>query len=244
VSTADQGPQLYTVAYGRELIRFHVRRSKRKTLGISVYPDLSVVVSAPEASRDEQIAARVKKRAAWILKQQEFFRGFLPPLPPRQYVSGETHRYLGRQYRLKVHTGRRESVSLRAGHIEITVRRKQDHERVRVLLDEWLLAHALVKFHLCFQKCIERLAGHETMPPRLNIKRMKTRWGYCGRGGVIFLNPELIKVPSHCIEYVITHELCHLRHGGHGKLFRRMLNRVMPDWERRKARLERIGAGL
>jgi predicted metal-dependent hydrolase len=71
---------------------------------------------------------------------------------------------------------------------------------------------------------------------------MPKRWGSWTRRGGICLNPELVKAPASCIDYVVTHELCHAVHGHHGKAFYELLRRVMPDWEHRKARLERIAA--
>src|SRR5687768_12497831 len=92
----------YSVDYGRETIHFTLKFSRRKTLAIDVNPDLSVLVTAPKAKDLDLIKSKVHKRASWILKQQDYFRAFLPPMPPRQYISGETHYYLGRQYRLKI----------------------------------------------------------------------------------------------------------------------------------------------
>jgi len=74
--------------------------------------------------------------------------------------------------------------------------------------------------------------------PEVKLRRMPARWGSYSRPGTILLNPELVKAPLYCIEYVIMHELCHLKHPNHGRGFYRLLTRCMPDWERRKGRLE------
>jgi predicted metal-dependent hydrolase len=76
--------------------------------------------------------------------------------------------------------------------------------------------------------------------PKLCIGKMKKRWGSCTGRGVIYLNPGLIKAPSHCIDYIITHELCHLKYPNHGKQFYSLMSRVMPDWGARKRRLESV----
>jgi predicted metal-dependent hydrolase len=85
-----------SVQYGTAEIQYELTYAQRKTLGISVRPDLRVTVKAPEGTPLEEIEARVLKRVPWIRKQQKDFERYLPHLPPRQYVSGETHRYLGR----------------------------------------------------------------------------------------------------------------------------------------------------
>ena len=88
--------------YGEHRIDFAVVRRQRKTLEIAVEPDASVVVAAPFDVPIEAIAEKVRKRAAWVRRQQRFFSQFMPRTPERRYLAGETHLYLGRQYRLKV----------------------------------------------------------------------------------------------------------------------------------------------
>ena len=90
------------VNYGNILLEFFIKRSARKTLAIEVYPDLSIQVIAPIASTITDIKEKVLKRGRWILKQQSYFEQFLPRTPQREYVSGETHLYLGKKYLLKV----------------------------------------------------------------------------------------------------------------------------------------------
>ena len=109
--------RMHEVAFGGGRIEFRLRRSRRRTLAITVRPDASVMVTAPAGRGLEAVAAKVRKRAVWIRRQQAYFRAFLPKLPPRRYVSGETHRYLGRQYRLKVVRGPEEGVKLKGRFI-------------------------------------------------------------------------------------------------------------------------------
>jgi predicted metal-dependent hydrolase len=231
---------LHSVQYGTGTINFSLKQSRRKSLAISVLPDLSVVVTAPLGADVDLIKAKVKKRASWILKQQDSFKEYLPAQPPRQYVSGETHLYLGRQYRLKVSESEVETVKLQGGYIHIGVRDKSDRNRVALLLNEWLLTHARTQFGRRLALCWERLRTQGIGFPELRLRRMEKRWGTCTNGGVIYLNPYLIKAPSSCIDYVLIHELCHLKYAHHGKPFYDLLRRVLPDWEQRKARLEKM----
>jgi len=233
-------PQAYSIVYGKETIRFSLSYSYRKTLAISVHPDLSVTVTAPQGTKIEAVKQKVRKQAAWILKQRNYFSQFLPEQPPRQYVSGETHLYLGRQYRLKVVEGADESVKLKGGWICVQVKRKDDTQRIKALFDEWMLRRARERFQLSLEKCVEKLRRYQIATPQLRIRKMKKRWGSCTARGAINLNIELIKAPSHCIDYVVVHELCHLKYPDHGKKFYALLARVMPDWEARKQRLERV----
>ncbi|MCI0338040.1 MAG: M48 family metallopeptidase [Acidobacteria bacterium] len=231
---------IHCIPYGKENIHFSLSYTSRKTLAISVHPDLSVTVTAPQGTALKQIKAKVRKRAAWILKQQNYFEQFMPPSLARQYLSGETHYYLGRQYRLKVEEDADDSVKLRGEWIQIRVRRKEDTQRIKALLDEWQLTRARERFQISLDKCGEKLRKYKIAQPQLRIRKMAKRWGSCTRGGIIYLNPELIKAPPHCIDYVITHELCHLKFPHHGKGFYSLMRLVMPDWEQRKKRLESI----
>src|ERR1035437_370566 len=122
-------------------IVFRLRRSSRRTLAITVQPDLGVVVTAPHKTALGNVLARVRKRAGWIKRQQRYFSEFLPQTPPRRYVSGETHRYLGRQYRLKG-VGAAAEVKMRGRFISVHTPSKADTARVRELVEGWYLAHA------------------------------------------------------------------------------------------------------
>ena len=107
--------QTHEINFAGAKITFRLRRSSRRTLAITVQPDLVVVVTAPRKATLENVLARVRKRAVWIKRQQRYFSDFLPQTPPRRYVSGETHRYLGRQYRLKVVEAEATDVKMATG---------------------------------------------------------------------------------------------------------------------------------
>ncbi len=227
------------VQYGNTTLWYRLLRSDRRTLGIAVHPDAQVVLHAPLNAPAAKVDAMVLRKARWIVRQQDFFRGFLPAAPAKEYVSGETHRYLGRQYRLKVHaaTGR-EEVKLIGGRIHIHARHPKDADRVRGLLAAWYRTHAARRFGLAVDNAMPLFRKYKINRPRVCIQQLKKRWGSCTPGGMILLNPELMKAPGPCIDYVVVHELCHLVHADHSKHFYDLLGRLMPDWERWKKRLE------
>jgi predicted metal-dependent hydrolase len=228
----------YEIEFIGAKIRFQLRRSNRRTLAVTVKPDLSVTVTAPKNSAMENVLAKVRKRAVWIKRQQRYFSEFLPQTPPRRYVSGETHCYLGRQYRLKVVEAAAE-VKMRGRFIWVHTPRKADTTRVRELVEGWYLTHAKERLTRSFEESVARMGTRLASAPRMRVRRMSKRWGSWTRRGGVWLNPELVKASASCIDYVVMHELCHAVHGNHGKQFYELLRRVMPDWEERKARLER-----
>jgi predicted metal-dependent hydrolase len=108
-----------SIQFGSRDIVFDLEFQDRKSLGITVHPNQKVKVKAPLDAPLEKIKEKVRKRAPWILKQQSYFLSFEPLTPPRRYVSGESHLYLGRQYRLKVYDSEEETVKMQRGQLDV-----------------------------------------------------------------------------------------------------------------------------
>lgn len=230
-----------SVAYGSRKIDFQVRRTARKTLAIEVHPDSSVQLIAPENSSLVDLKQKVVKRGKWIVKQQDYFETFLPTTPKREYVSGETHLYLGKRYLLKVERGNENSVKLRGSKIEVIVKSLKQ-EKIKEVLAAWYYRHAKRRFEKILEQAVKKFALEQIETPPIEMKRMQKRWGSCTADGKIILNPEMIKANSKCIEYVVIHELCHLVIPAHNKEFYNLLEEKMPEWERWKERLEKLMA--
>lgn len=227
-----------TIKYGNRIISYSVIYTKRKTLEIAVHPDSSIVITAPQKCDMNRIREKVKKRAKWISKQLKYYKQFEPRTPQKQFLNGETHLYLGKQYRLKIKSGLSESVRLKRGYFIVVQRDKEDRERTKELLEQWYRYKAGIKFSEYFDLCWNNFSKTNGIKPILKIRKMKKRWGSLSKKGTLTLNPELIKAPKDCIEYVITHELCHTAHHNHSKKFYDLLGRTMPDWNKRKRKLE------
>lgn len=225
-----------SVRWGNTKIPYRYRYARRKTLGISVHPDLSVTVKAPEGTSPEAIRDKVRQRGSWIRKAWREFELYLPKQPARRYVSGETHRYLGRQYRLKVVEGTENSVKCLRGHFWITTTNRSP-KAVQELLENWYREHARAIFKERLTECYQLAAREKVPEPMLRVQKMTSRWGSCSDKGRILVNLELIKAPKDCIDYVITHELCHLKEKHHGPRFWKLLEKLMPDYEKRRKKL-------
>ena len=225
------------IQFGSKQIDFRLEYSDRKSLGITVTPDLNVLVKAPADTSLEKVKEKLRKKAPWIIRQQSFFLSFHPKTPARKFVGGETHLYLGRQYRLKILQSKLESVKLRGKFIEVTTTNKA---RAKELVNEWYLQNARTKFHTIAKPLIDNFRKHKVEPNSIVLREMSTRWGSCTAKGKIILNPELIKAPKGCIEYVIIHELCHLIHHDHTQKFIDLQTKEMKDWEKWKMKLEKL----
>jgi predicted metal-dependent hydrolase len=231
------------VQYGQHRIEFAIVRRDRTTLEIAVEPDASVVVAAPKGATLAMIGEKVRKRAAWIRRQQRYFIQFLPRTPDRQYVAGETHLYLGRQYRLKVAPHVQATVKAARGFIVVKTHRPERTEVTRELVEAWYRERAHVKFAERLEANLLRFPAPEDFRPKgLIVRQLRQRWGSMSPASRLLLTRRLIEAPIDAIDYVITHELCHIAVPHHGPEFFELLDRVLPDWPRRKHRLERAMA--
>jgi len=227
-----------SVVYGRKTIDFSLLYCDRKTLEIAVHPDASVVVKAPLSADFAWIEKKIIKRARWILRQVNYFKQFEPKTPGRCYVNGETHLYLGRQYRLKLKEGAKDSVKLSRGFFHVTCRKEPTPAVAKELLKDWYLKKARIQFAESMDRCWQKLGGLDACQPKLSIRRMRRRWGSLSNQGRVILNADLIRAPKECIDYVVTHELCHLQHRDHSPEFYKLLESTIPDWEKIKQKLE------
>lgn len=230
----------HSVKYGEHCIDFSIMRRDRTTLEIAVEPDTSVVVAAPQDATLAAIEEKVRKRAAWIRRQQRYFTKFLPRTPDRQYVAGETHLYLGRQYRLKVIPHVQAVVKLVRGFIVVQTQRPERPEVTRELLEAWYRQKAQNKFAERLEVNLFRFPVPEEFRPKgLIVRQLRQRWGSMSPSSRLMLNRRLIEAPVDAIDYVITHELCHIAVPHHGPEFFELLDRVLPDWPDRKDKLEK-----
>lgn len=225
------------ILWGRTKIRYSYEFKDRKTLAIHVHPDLRVTVDVPNGTHVNKVKDKIKKRGSWIRKSWREFELYLPKQPARKYINGESHRYLGRQYRLKARKGKADTVKCYRGYFQVTCEKKPTPQKVKILLDNWYREKADQIFRKRYDLCCEKIKKLDIKPVPLTIRELKTRWGSCTKAGRIILNQELIKAPTECIDYVIMHELCHLKEHNHGPNFWKLLRKVLPDYKKRKERL-------
>jgi predicted metal-dependent hydrolase len=169
-----------------------------------------------------------------------YFDQFEPRTPARLFVGGETHLYLGRQYRLKITLGASESVKLKGGYFYVETKDPADREQVSSLLEDWYQDRAAMKLRERYRSILPKFEHSISRVPPLSIRIMRQRWGSFSRSGCITLNTHLVKAPTACIDYVVAHELVHAVHPDHGKAFFRLLETVIPDWSSRKHKLEQL----
>lgn len=226
--------------YGDERFNYEVcfTPARREKIAIHVHPDASIQIDAPEGQELAEIHHAVLKRARWIKTHVNDAQKRREHALPRSYVSGESHFYLGRRYQLKVlrENGSGPNVRLQRGRICVETE-KRDAEIVKCHLANWYRRRAEKVFRRRLEVVADEIAWLNDVPP-LRLLRMRKQWGSCSPNGVILLNPHLVKSPRDCVDYVIAHELCHLREHNHSPRYYRLLGEVMPGWESVKAKLD------
>ena len=217
-------------------MKIEIVKKDVKQINIRVKPNCEVILTAPPKTTDAHIEYVIKKRTEWIDKKIAFYKKHKPKVP-KEYVSGENFRYLGRNYRLKVIESKSEGVKLQRGYLQVFVKDTANLERKKQLVKTWYLAKAEIHFVKAIEK-YQPVVKKEIA--NIRIREMKTRWGSCNPvRGYINLNSKLIEKPTECIEYVVFHELAHLVHADHSIKFYNYLNLYMHDWKKRKERLEK-----
>jgi len=230
----------YSVKYGKRVIEFELERKNVKNINLKVKPDMKVVVSANSKVPLDYILKFVRQKAPWIIKNVGYFKNVQPEQKTlKEYVSGESFRYLGKQYRLKVEETSEESVRYYQGFIEIKVKDKKDTARKKKLIDKWYGEKAALNFSESLKRIYPLVEKYEIKYPEIQIKTMKARWGSCIKDkNIIILNHELSKAPKFCIDYVVLHELVHFKHRNHDAEFYNFVTSLMPDWKQRKEILD------
>ena len=226
---------IHFVEFGSRKIEFTVKYTARKTFGIKVSPDKTVHVSVPLETSMGEIEKWVVKKATWIFKQQHYFNTLELYDINYEIKSGYSVFYLGRQYKIIIEISKKEEVSYLGNQFLILVKKK---ENAPIIFEKWLKERAIQKISEIALPLMKKFEKIYQVPSKIHFQEMPTRWGSCTVKNKLIFNPRLIHVPRRCIEYVIMHELCHLIHKHHNKDFFDFLTLKMPDWEKRKQKLD------
>jgi predicted metal-dependent hydrolase len=232
------------VRFGTTTIGYSIRRSRRRaTVSIAIDPEEGVLVTAPAPATVERLDRIVHAKAEWIVQRLKRQSDLPPPPSGREFVSGETLLYLGRQYRLRVEIADAHGdVRLESGRLRVPIPRylseKLRPAAVRTALIAWYKRHARRRLRERATAWAEKLGLSLS---RVIVTEQRKRWGSASASGAIRLNWRIIQAPMSLVDYVIVHELMHLRHPDHTPAFWGALERVIADYETRKLRLRSLG---
>lgn len=220
-------------------IRIEVEQKDIKNIHLSVYPPNGVVrISAPNKVDLDTIRVFALNKLKWIRKQQAIFKSQVRETP-REYLTKESHYFLGKRYLLKViEHNHPPKVILKHSDIELFIRPSTPEIKKEKIIEEWYRNELKAILPKLIAKW-EKIVGVQSN--EFGIKRMRTKWGTCNTEAKrIWLNLELAKKPVECIEFIIVHELVHLLERSHNDKFVSYMNEFMPKWRMHREELNRI----
>lgn len=213
-------------------LAFEIRRSpRRRTLGLTVDRGGELVVHAPDGVSLAELKEWTREKLLWVHRKLAIKEELSPRTRPPEYVAGETFHYLGRGYRL-VTLGQQQRPLVFDGRrfmLRRDARTTADEHFRRWYIDTgsgWVIKRVKL--------LARRLAA---LPSRVEIRDLGFHWGSCGKNGALFFNWRLLQLPVRLADYVICHELVHLREPHHGPAFWALLDSMQPDWRERKDEL-------
>lgn len=220
-------------------IPVEIVRKDIKNLHVGVYPPSGRVrVAAPLRLDDEAVRLAVITRLGWIRRQQEGFQQ-QDRQSQREMVTGESHFFLGRRYRLDVieHDGPASVELPNNTTMLLRVRPGLDQAGRDAVLQRWYRRRLREQLPALLAKWEPKIG---VQVAELRIKKMKTRWGTCNREAKrIWLNLELVKKPASCLEYILVHEMVHFLERHHNERFRDLMDDLMPQWRLHREELNR-----
>lgn len=218
-------------------LEVEVIKKNIKNIHLGVYPPIGRVrLSAPLSSDNEKIRLFIVSKIPWIRKNQRKFKN-KERQSPRLYINRESHYFEGQRYLLKLNVDpeNKNSVVLKKTIMQLQLKAEYDTQKRKEIIESWLRAKLRSRLIPFIEKWENQLG---VKAKECKIKKMKTKWGSCNQEAKrIWFNLELSKVDDYGLDYVVMHELAHLKIRNHGKQFIQILNKNMSDWEQRKAQL-------
>ena len=213
-----------------------IRTDRKRSASIYLEGD-GVKVRVPKGLPDGRVRDLIARKSPWIKRKLKDAELKAPP-KPKEFVSGETFSYLGRNYRLKVLSGDTSSLKLIGGYLEASISgsSKTQEDEVRSLLVDWYRIHARERLEEKTRRYAKIL---QVKPNRVSVKDYKSRWGSCSTTGNISYNWRIVMAPHRIVDYVVVHELCHLLEHNHSAAYWCHVERVVPDFRECREWLKR-----
>lgn len=211
---------------------YKISFSRRRTLSIIVSPGKGVVVRAPYRTPVKTIEKFVNEKSEWIKKSMRRFDMLTRIDTPAGYRDGDPVLLFGKEFKLKLRSSDIYGVRLGDnGTIEASFNKDDNPLTIKLLLEDWFKFVAKDKLTSLFREILVKYKEEGFQPSGFAVKKMRSRWGTCSSKGKIALSYDLVKLDEIYTEYVILHELCHLKHHNHGAGFYKLLSEVYPQWK-------------
>ena len=210
-------------------------RSKRRTLSLIVEADGTLTVRAPLRMKEADIRRFIEAKTGWIKQKQARVRE--EALAPRQYVDGETFWYLGVEIPLRLVPSQKPALVMD----KVFKLAKSAQPKAESVFTAWYRQQARA---VLTERVSHFARNHDLKPGKLRISSARTRWGSCSAKGTLSFTWRLVMAPPEVIDYVVVHELCHLKELNHSKAFWAQVGKILPDYKKRRAWLKKNGNSL
>ena len=232
-------PTLQSFDWGSRRIEFLWVRGTGRRLRIEVSFEGKVRVHSPSRATFDQVLPFVLRKASWIVRTLAKVEAYERLIWPTFLSAGDSFFFFGRLHRTEWEWGPRFSVRFEDSSLRVTAPPAGDPTRLGGRIVSRLREEAERTLQDRVERCLPIALALGIPAPRVSFRMMKRRWGSCGRDGRVVLNVRLVQTPPECVDYVILHELCHLRHHNHGRAFQALLALGLPDWKQRRELLKR-----
>jgi predicted metal-dependent hydrolase len=226
-----------TIRLGDRDVAFLLKRSANRRRAVLTVDERGLTVSVPWRTSDRYVVRFLQDSASWVLRKLEAWEARKPK--PRLWQDGELVDYLGQQLRLEIRAQHYAIAQLQDGGVlQLTLPDPDETDSVRAALIKWYRRHAQSDFRGRVER-YSAVLGIE--PPRVFISNAQTRWGSCNANREVRLNWRLIQASPHIIDYVVAHELAHLKEMNHSARFWRVVERMCPDYQAARTELDAMG---
>jgi predicted metal-dependent hydrolase len=220
-------------------IDYKVVYSRRRSIGINIGPDSGVTVRAPYRTSLKTIQSMVQSKSAWIIKHLEKYKSATRISSKIIFANGTSVLFRGKEYPVRFIKSEKYFIRFDESNIEIGLINPEEKEKAGLMLEKWYRVISEGIFRRKFDELLIRFSRYNFTPAEFSVRVLKRRWGSCSSKGKITISSELVKLDDIYLEYVILHELCHIRHHNHGKEFYALLSEVFPDWKQKRSELRK-----
>jgi predicted metal-dependent hydrolase len=214
-----------------EDLNYNIVFSNRRSISIQLSPEKGILLRAPFNTSIKSIEKFVQAKSGWIRKHIDDYSEITRINHSKKYIDGEMHLFMGKEKILRITEAVKPFVSQYDNIIEVGLKGKDNNEKVKSFLDRWYRQKAFEVFSEKLQEILSKYSDHDFTPSKFSVRQLKSRWGSCTSKGNITISSELIKLDEIFSEYVIIHELCHLKQHNHGKEYYRLLGELVPEYK-------------
>ena len=233
-----------SIQFGTTTINYDIVYSnKRKNATLSVYPLKLVEIRVPSNLEQDHIQNLVRKKAHWVMKQILWFDEIVQMDTIKEHVNGESYLYLGRQYRLKIIKNHEKPQAKLIGKyltvwLPENIPKNKEKKTAKAAIWKWYREQANKKIAETIKTYSKKLGISQ---PTYKIKNQYKRWGSCTKKDELIFNFRIAMAPIALLQYIVAHEMCHIKNKDHSNKFWKQLQTIMPDYEQRKERLRKEG---